>query len=173
MLACTTTEVKVMNSSGVVGAILAVVLVVAVLVVYSLHTVPAPTTTVTSTRIIMISGSNYTVTVSGGATRTTPLGQVQLRSGVGSQPVLCSWASYFFPDTITSSNASAPAQTVTVNNYTTTIIENTYPQATTHLGIYASVTNATQSVGYVVATTTAPNYAPSSGWIVTTCTYLP
>jgi hypothetical protein len=158
-------------------AILAAILVLGVLVVlvaYSLQTFPAPTT-VTSTRTVMISGSNSAVTVSGRVTTTTVLGQVQLRSGVGSQALLCSWASYFVPDTVTTTNGSAPTQTYSVvKNYTTTIFtESGGPVTTTQLGVYASATNATQSVGYIVTTTTTPNYGMSYGWIVTTCTYLP
>ena len=167
-----------MNPRRVLALIIVAVLVIGILVAYSLQTLPAPsTTTITSTRTVLISGSNHTVTVSGAVTTTTVLGQIQLRSGVGSQPLLCSWASYFVPDTVTSTNASAPVQTYSaVSNYTTTIFtENAGggPVTTTNLGVFASATNSTQSVGYVVTTTTYPNYGLSYGWIVTTCTYLP
>jgi len=167
-----------MKPGRVVAPVIAALLVVGVLVFYSVRLFPAPTT-ITSTLTVLIRGSNYTVTVSGGVTTTTVLPQVQLRSAVGSEAVLCSWASYFIPDIATTTNGSAPVQTYSVvKNYTTTIItESGGPQTTTHLGVYASVTNATQFAGEfagdIVTTTTTPDYGLSYGWIVTTCTYLP
>lgn len=169
-----------MNPRTLTGAIVAAVLVIGTLTIYSSQTSEK---TVTYTTTEMIGASSYTVifSVPGSSaitTTTTSLGpaEVQVRSGSGPQPVLCSWTSYFTADTLTSANASAPIQTIAiVSNYTTTILKvnDGGLQITTAMGVFVSATNVTQSVGYVTTSTTRPNYGLSSGLIATTCTFIP
>ena len=175
-----------MNSKSAIATILAAILVVSVLALYSLQKSPPPiATTVTSmsvldeTSTLTISGSNYTVTVSGGLTTTTVLGQVKMISATGSQAVLCTATSYLVPDTVTSTK-SGEVDTITtstlVNGNSTTIVIGGGGGFMTYItsSVYASATNATNSVGYVVtSTSTDYNVIPSGAWTVMTCTYLP
>jgi hypothetical protein len=157
-----------MNPRRVIASIVVAFLVIGVLVIYSLQTSPSPRmTTITSTS---------TVTISGGLTTTTVLGQVKVISVTGSQAVLCTATSYFIPDTVTSTNQSTAVQTYSkVSGDVTTIFTDSGsgPVTTTYLSVYASATNATQSAGYVVASTSSGYVGMSSRSTVMTCTYLP
>jgi|GEM_PF-4677653 len=161
-----------MKISRVVAPIIAALLVVGVLMVYSLQSFPAPTTT-TFTRTITITGSNHTVTVSGSATTTTVAGEVKLISAAGSQAVLCTATSYVVPDTVTMTFSTS---TEVVGNSTTTVTYTSAGGLTTYResSVYVSATNSTNLAGYVVtSTSTDYNAIPSGAWTVMTCTYLP
>jgi hypothetical protein len=146
-----------MKPSRVVVPIIVAFVLVGVLVTYSLETSPSPiTATITST--------------------TTVLGQVEVISVTGSQAVLCAKTSYLVPDTITSTNGSGTTQTYSiVSDGVTTIVTKSDNGllTTTYLATYASATNATQSVGYVVTSTSSGNVGLGGVSDVMTCTYLP
>jgi hypothetical protein len=166
-----------MNRRRLVAPIIVATVVIGVLVAYSTQAFPAPVAaTITSTRTVTVSGSNNTVTVSGGLTTTTVLGQVEVISATGSQAVLCTTTRYLVPDTITSTNGSGTTQTYSVvsDGVTTIVTESDNGlQTTTYLATYASATNATQSVGYVVTSTSSGNVGLGGVSDVMTCTYLP
>jgi hypothetical protein len=85
-------------------------------------------------------------------------GQVKVINATGSQAVLCAATSYFLPDTETVERSTV------ITAATTTLGSSTY----------ASATNATQSAGYVVTSTSFYGGGSfSNEWTVVTCTYLP
>jgi hypothetical protein len=143
------------------------ILVISVLAVYSLRTsLPPITTTSTTTSTVTIAGATQVVT-------TTVFGQVKVVSATGSQAVLCTATRYFVGDIIM---VTISKTTITSGNTTTVVAVTSTGSFTTDVtsSVYASATNATNSVGYVVtSTSTDPNVAPSSAWTVMTCTYLP
>jgi hypothetical protein len=93
------------------------------------------------------------------------------------QALLCTATHYFVPDTATATKAGEPpivTSTLVNGNSTTIVIDEAGHNTYIASSVYTTATNATNSAGHVV-TSTSTNYgaSPSGAWTEMTCTYLP